>query len=69
MVVVAIGALGILGYNIYQSKKTPKETPIRQINETTVHRSDVTPAHKFEMEYAIKWTRKVSLMICTKQWS
>ena len=31
--IVATGALGILGYHIYQSKKTSKETPFHQINE------------------------------------
>ena len=34
---VAIGVLGILGYCIYQSKKTPKKTPVYQTNETPVH--------------------------------
>ena len=48
--IIAIGALGIFGYYIYKSKKTPKETPVHQTNETMVNQSDVTPAHKFEME-------------------
>ena len=40
--VVATGALGVLGYYVYQSKRTP--------NETMVNRPKETPAHKFEME-------------------
>ena len=29
--IVAIGALGVLRYYIYQSKKTPKETPVARL--------------------------------------
>ena len=35
--IVAIGALGILGYYVYQLKKTPKATLVHQTNGTTVH--------------------------------
>ena len=48
--VVVIGMLGVLGYYVYQSKETPKETLVRQTDETTANQLDVTPAHKFEME-------------------
>ena len=50
--IVVIGALGILGYCVYQFMKGE---------------SKETPAHKLEIEQAMKWTRKVSLMTCTKQ--
>ena len=45
--IVAIGALGILHYCIYQYKKTAKETLVLQTNETAVHQPK---DHKFEME-------------------
>ena len=62
--VVAIRALGVCGYYVYQSKETPEETTVHQANETTVHRPE---DHKFEMEQVIKWTRRVLLMIHTEQ--
>ena len=62
--IVAIGTLFVLGYYIYQLRKTPDETPVHQTHETTVNQ---LKDHKFEMEWAIKWTRKVLLMTCTKQ--
>ena len=37
--IVAIGALGILGYYVYQYKKTLKETLVNKTNETTVHQT------------------------------
>ena len=48
--IVATGALSVLCYHIYQSKKTHKETPVRQTNETTINQPKETPVHKFEME-------------------
>ena len=47
--VVAIGALGILGYYVYQLK-TPKETQLHQTNRTPVHQPKETLASKFEIE-------------------
>ena len=47
--VVAIEALGIYGYCVYQFKKTPTETLVYQTNETKVRRPKETPANKFEM--------------------
>ena len=35
--IIAIEALGILSYYVYQSKKTPKETLVQQSNETMVN--------------------------------
>ena len=35
--VVAIGPLGFLGSCVYQFKKTSKETPVHQTNETIVN--------------------------------
>ena len=45
--VVAIGALGILGYCVYQFNKNPKEIPVYQTNETKVHKPK---DDKFEMK-------------------
>ena len=45
--VIAIGALGVLGYCVYRFKKAPNETAVHQTNETTVHQPK---NHKFEME-------------------
>ena len=59
-VIVTIGVLGIISYYIYQSK-----TPVHQLKESPVHQLKETP-DKFDMNKAIKWTRKVSLMIYTK---
>ena len=52
--VMAVGALGVLGYYVYQSKKgdTTKMTPVHQSKEedmTLVQLSE-PQTHKFEME-------------------
>ena len=65
--VVAIRVLGIIGYYVYQSK-TPKEALVNQPKETPVKQPKKTP-DKFDMAQAIKWIRRVSLMIYTKHWS
>ena len=47
--IVAIRALSVLGYYIYQSKKTLKKTLVYQINETPVYQTNETP-DKFKMD-------------------
>ena len=47
---VAIGALFILRYYIYQLKKDPKETQVHQTIEAPVYQPKKTPAHNFEMD-------------------
>ena len=66
--VVIIGVLGVIGYCIYKYK-AHKENSINQLKETLVQCPKETPANKFEMNQAIKWIRRVKLMICTKQQS
>ena len=63
--IIAVGVLGVISYYIYRSKTSkespvyqPKESPVHQPKESPVHRPKETP-DKFDMNYAIKWTRRV----------
>ena len=47
--VVAIGVLGVIGYDVYQSKTHP-ENPVNQPKETPVQRPKETPANKFYID-------------------